>query len=208
MPREHTGSWAQGRSCRLLPGLATLCRRTGSTSMCVPSSPHVGPDALTEARQIGQKDHERSGEYVCSIKGTDESKRNMNVHRADLLDQLIALVPSEVSHFDRRCSAYTPLDDGRVELTFSAKTGQEERTTVDVAIAADGIKSAVRRSMYERLGLDLESQAARYAEWIAWRGLVPRATFEEAMGKGAEVKMMHMGEGRHMYVTQSLTRKS
>jgi hypothetical protein len=54
--------------------------------------------------------------------------------------------------------------------------------------------------MFERKGLDLEKQKAVYSEWTAWRGMIPRAKFEEAFGKGANDKLMHCGSKKHILV--------
>jgi salicylate hydroxylase len=40
-------------------------------------------------------------------------------------------------------------------------------------IASDGIKSTLRKHLYERKGLDLETQQAVYSDWVAWRGMIP-----------------------------------
>ncbi|KAL8279801.1 hypothetical protein RQP46_007896 [Phenoliferia psychrophenolica] len=58
--------------------------------------------------------------------------------------------------------------------------------------------SALRGHLFARLGLDLTTQIAKYSEWVAWRGLIPRKQFHEAMGPNARAKMMHCGTGRHI----------
>lgn len=45
-------------------------------------------------------------------------------------------------------------------------------------VASDGIKSSVRRAMYERKGLDLQKQQAVYSEWVAVSSF-PLSGFEE-----------------------------
>ena len=44
----------------------------------------------------------------------------------------------------------------------------------------------------------MPSQVAKYSEWIAWRGLIPRVKFEEVFGKEQNIKSMHLGQGRHI----------
>ena len=83
-------------------------------------------------------------------------------------------------------------------MTLNFATDPPTFAEADVIVSSDGIKSHLRGHLFSRLGLDLESQTARYSEWIAWRGMIPRATFHEAMGKTACVKMMHVGQGRHI----------
>lgn len=81
---------------------------------------------------------------------------------ADFLDQLIQRVPKSIAHFKHRCTGYKPHSEG-VTLEFADGTSAE----ADVLVASDGIKSSVRRAMYERKGLDLQKQQAVYSEWVA-----------------------------------------
>lgn len=116
--------------------------------------------------------------------------------RADFLDELIRRVPSNMAHFNHRIESYHPHADG-VTLNFANGATAE----ADVLVASDGIKSRVRQCMYERRGWDLEKQKAKYSEWVAWRGLVPRERFEQVFGQGARDKMMLCGQGRHILVS-------
>lgn len=58
------------------------------------------------------------------------------------------------------------MDDAEVTLHFDDQPDQK----CDVLIASDGVKSRIRKCLYQRKGLDVASQTARYAEWVAWRG--------------------------------------
>ncbi|KAM0746314.1 FAD/NAD(P)-binding domain-containing protein [Meredithblackwellia eburnea MCA 4105] len=144
---------------------------------------------------IGQGDHEKAGEYVCTVKSRNTTGVNINVHRADFLDQLVKLLPAGVAKFNHRCNSYTPHENG---ITLHFDGDENKDAEADLVISSDGIKSPIRRHMYTRLNLDLESQNAKYSEWIAWRGLIPRSKFNEAMGQNANPKMMHMGNDRHI----------
>jgi salicylate hydroxylase len=88
-----------------------------------------------------------------------------NVHRADFLDGTIKLIKSECAKFNHVCTTYTPHENG-ITLHFENQEDQE----ADILIATDGVKSRIRRHLYTRKNLSLESQTAKYAEWIAWRG--------------------------------------
>lgn len=88
----------------------------------------------------------------------------MSCNSADFLDQLIKRVPESIAHFKHRCMGYKPHSEG-VTLEFADGTSAE----ADVLVASDGIKSSVRRAMYERKGLDLQKQQAVYSEWVAVR---------------------------------------
>ncbi|SGZ31121.1 BQ5605_C047g12310 [Microbotryum silenes-dioicae] len=143
---------------------------------------------------VGTKDHAQSGKDIYSLRGKMAGRGN--VHRADFLDGLIQLLPTDQAHFNKRCINYTPHSSG-VTLHFADSTTAE----ADVLIASDGIKSVLREAMYVRKGFRdeaLEIQRARYSEWIAWRGMVERAEFERIFGKGASDKRMLLGQGRHI----------
>lgn len=114
---------------------------------------------------------------------------------ADFLNELIAILPDGLATFNRRCTSYTPHENG---VTLNFQTDPPTHAEADVIVSSDGIKSHIRGHLFSRLGLDMESQKARYSEWIAWRGMIPRAEFEAAMGKNARAKMMHCGLGRHI----------
>lgn len=114
---------------------------------------------------------------------------------ADFLNELIALVPREVIHFDRRCTSYSPSSD---HITLSFVNGPP--ATADVVIASDGIKSRVREQLYERKGLPTELQKAHYSEWTVWRGFIPRERFDAIMGPDYPPKQMHCGRDRHLTV--------
>ncbi|ORY88156.1 hypothetical protein BCR35DRAFT_277208 [Leucosporidium creatinivorum] len=134
---------------------------------------------------------EQSGDMICKVRGKNAARGN--VHRADFLDQLIKRVPESIAHFKHRCTGYKPHSEG-VTLQFADGTSAE----ADVLVASDGIKSSVRRAMYERKGLDLQKQQAVYSEWVAWRGLIPRAKYEEVWGKGGHNKLMLCGDKKHI----------
>jgi salicylate hydroxylase len=99
----------------------------------------------------------------------------------------------EVARFNHICTGYTASTE-QITLHFS----NQPDATADVVIASDGVKSRIRASLYTQKGLDLESQAARYSEWVAWRGLIPMADFKAAMGPDASVKEMLFGHRRHI----------
>ena len=122
----------------------------------------------------------------------------MRENSADFLDQLIKLLPSSIAHFNHRASHYTPHSSGAtLHFTNPSLTPAE----ADILICSDGIKSGLRAHLYERRGLDLRAQKARYSEWIAWRGLIGKKEFRSAFGEGMSDKMMHCGKGRHILVS-------
>src|SRR5262245_7685447 len=89
-------------------------------------------------------------------------------HRADLHAVLQRAVPAQSVRLSAKCTGVTQ-DANGVTLTFA-----DGRTAhADIAIGADGIRSAVRESLY---GPD----APRFTGHIVWRGLVPA----DALPKG------------------------
>lgn len=106
-------------------------------------------------------------------------------HRSQL-QQLLAKhlrAPSETLHFSKRLASYTepasPTSTDPIVLCF--KDGTE--ATCDVLVGSDGIRSAVRRTMYSALA-DAESDAAKagalrtmvepvWSGVVVHRGLVP-----------------------------------
>lgn len=108
------------------------------------------------------------------------------VHRADLLRMLLdALAPGTV-HLGAAVDRVT--DGGRtIEVNGT-------RRTVDVVVAADGIRSRVRASWPGDPGV-------RYAGYVAWRGVTDRpvgvgAGSGETVGRGLRFGIAPLADGR------------
>ena len=69
----------------------------------------------------------------------------MYFHRARFLDVLVKHLPSGVAHFRRRLATYSQLPSGIVNMEFADGTS----ASCDVLLGCDGIRSAVRRRMFE-----------------------------------------------------------
>ena len=70
------------------------------------------------------------------------------LRRADFLDVLLEHLPTNFrAHFGKRLASYT--DSGSEPVVLSFKDGFT--ATCDLLIGADGIKSATRKAMYEKL---------------------------------------------------------
>jgi len=90
-------------------------------------------------------------------------------HRADLHGVLQQALGTDCVRLNARCTGVTQRPDG-VTLAFA-----DGRTAgADVAIGADGIRSAVRESLF---GPD----APRFTGHIVWRGLVPTAALPKGL---------------------------
>lgn len=70
----------------------------------------------------------------------------------------------------------------------------------DLIVACDGVKSLLRKALYSKKGEDMSKQQEKYAEWIAWRGLVPGDKYIEAMGTPPVYSTMWLGLDRHILV--------
>jgi salicylate hydroxylase len=105
------------------------------------------------------------------------------IHRADLLSALAAVVPGERVHLGHRLTGLTDHGD-RVEARFANGNAAE----FDVLVGADGIHSAVRSILFG-------PEHPRFTGCVAYRGLVPA---ERLRALGLEVTaQVWMGPGRH-----------
>lgn len=95
------------------------------------------------------------------------------MRRADFLDSVSCLLREGATCFGARCSGYKQTEDG-ITLKFDNRPDE----TFDVVIACDGVKSKMRKCLYERKGLDVEKQVARYSKWVVWRGKLKLYTVE------------------------------
>lgn len=116
----------------------------------------------------------RTPAQTLSDKGTIGQS---SVHRAQFLDLLASILPDTVdAKFGRRLTGNTELPDGRIQLTFA----DGSTATCDVLIAFDGIKSAVRKSVYPERE---DGIPPRWTGTYAYRGLVPYDRLKEAIGQ-------------------------
>ncbi|PWY70935.1 salicylate hydroxylase [Aspergillus heteromorphus CBS 117.55] len=115
------------------------------------------------------------------------------VHRAHFLNELIKLVPKEISHFNKHLDdIHERLSDGKLVLKFADGSDAE----ADLVIGCDGIKSRVRQII---VGADHPSANPSYTHKYAYRGLVPMDKAVEAIGEElASNACMHMGPGGHI----------
>jgi salicylate hydroxylase len=83
------------------------------------------------------------------------------LHRADLLDMLVAALPQGIVQTGARVTTVTQTASG-ARLTFADGRSEE----ADVVVGCDGIHSVVRETL-------LGKQPARYTGHMCWRALVP-----------------------------------
>lgn len=94
-------------------------------------------------------------------------------HRADMLKILENNVPKEYRpHFNKRLISYEDTSPSPITLKFEDGSS----ATCDILVGADGIKSAVRMSMFERLADNTEDgvQAEVYRRCVepSWSGII------------------------------------
>ena len=111
-------------------------------------------------------------------------------HRSELLNLLGGHVrdADKVFHFSKRLDTYLePADGASGPVTLKFKDGTE--ATCDLLVGSDGVRSAVRRTMYTLLAeeaIDQEKAAElrahiepKWSGWITIRGLIPGAMLSE-----------------------------
>lgn len=106
------------------------------------------------------------------------------IHRADLLQMLLAKLPSALIHTGHRCSGFEQ-DDERAVVSFE----NGGRVEVDVVVAADGIHSTLQQYVAGP-STPLPSGS------VAYRGVVPAASVSWPAG----AMRNWLGEGKHFLV--------
>ncbi|EJT99712.1 FAD/NADP-binding domain-containing protein [Dacryopinax primogenitus] len=115
----------------------------------------------------------RREEPICTVKSPGGQ---ITIHRADLLDLLLSHLPEDRVRFRKHLVQFEHLEYG-VWLEFSDGTKEE----ADVLLAADGIRSTMRRLMYARTG-QVDLQEPRWSGCLAYRALVPSHLVRAAVG--------------------------
>ncbi|KZT55888.1 FAD/NAD(P)-binding domain-containing protein [Calocera cornea HHB12733] len=117
----------------------------------------------------------------------------MNTHRAELLELLLAHVPASCVKFQKQLIRYSQQPGGSITVAFRDGTQEE----CDVLLGADGIKSTVRKLMYEARG-DLALQEPRWSGSYAYRALVPTEKVLAAVGRTiTSTPMMWLAPSQH-----------
>ncbi|KDQ56872.1 hypothetical protein JAAARDRAFT_36352 [Jaapia argillacea MUCL 33604] len=130
-------------------------------------------------------------------------------HRAEFQQAILKNLPSSChTHFNKRLTTYTePSTDSPIILSFQDGT----TSTCDVLLGADGIKSAVRRTMLENQIAQASPEESRellervppmWSGTVAYRGLIPRPILEAKWPKhqAFNFAMNYMGQDRHIVV--------
>ncbi|OCH96306.1 FAD/NAD(P)-binding domain-containing protein [Obba rivulosa] len=151
------------------PNASWVLKDIGVLDEVLAKAREARPNMQTFRFMSGMQGHEIFYEYPC---GPDDV--GLGVHRASYIDALVHLFDPNLAHFNKRCTAVniSPHNPSRYVLHFTDGTTHE----ADVVLGADGIKSAVRSAVTG------EPSAARvaFSNTVAYRGLVPWKTIEEA----------------------------
>jgi salicylate hydroxylase len=172
---------------------------------------NLSPNALKAFRYLGIEDAAidigvqsveqvirsfRSGRVIARPKRSGDIAARygasfLTIHRADLLDTLVAPLPAGMIHLDAACVGVESREDGAA-VTFADGRSVE----ADIVIGADGIHSVVRDSLFGRT-------EPRFTGCICWRGLVPR----EALADPRYAEEMIAWWGPHGHVVQYPVRR-
>jgi salicylate hydroxylase len=106
------------------------------------------------------------------------------IHRADLLDVLLSVVPSETIELGRKCTRVEQ-DESAVRLSFADGSTAE----ADVVIGADGVHSGVRDAVVGGMPTTFSGQCA-------WRCLIPAREASQFALRPAQT--LWVGPGRHV----------
>jgi salicylate hydroxylase len=106
------------------------------------------------------------------------------IHRADLLDILLSVVPSETIELGRKCTGLEQ-DEGAARLSFADGSTAE----ADVVIGADGVHSGVRDAV-------VEGMPTTFSGLCAWRCLIPAQEASQFALRPAQT--LWVGPGRHV----------
>ncbi|PWY99845.1 FAD/NAD(P)-binding domain-containing protein [Testicularia cyperi] len=127
-----------------------------------------------------------------------------SIHRAELLETFVKKVPKEICQFGKRVRQIVPLDGKeQVELHFEDGTTH----TTDLVIGCDGIHSRVRGALDANKAGPSAVSGSDNLQWSgtwAYRGLIPRGKFVEAVGeKGefyAKTAQMFLAKNSHILI--------
>ena len=103
-------------------------------------------------------------------------------HRADLLDTLVAELPSERL---RLASAVVAVRDTQSEAVVELESGEE--IECDLVIGADGLRSTIRTCLFG-------DEPARFTGFVVWRAIVPAEAVPERFARKITT---WLGVGRH-----------
>ncbi|KAH8107255.1 FAD/NAD-P-binding domain-containing protein [Cristinia sonorae] len=122
-------------------------------------------------------------------------------HRAHFLDVLVDHLPKGVAHFGKRLASYSETAEG-VELAFTDGSS----ASFDVLIGCDGIKSTIRKQMYEEEASKGKPHLLQHVDpiWsgtMTYRSLIPAERLQEVAGHKHRVMddaIVYCGKSKHV----------
>lgn len=128
---------------------------------------------------------------IAKVRTTDERKTGLSsVHRANFLNAIARLVPSNAIHFGKKLSTLESGPHGNYQLLFEDRS----LATADLVIGCDGIRSRVRQLI---LGKSSPTEDCVFTSKYAFRGLVPMPDARSVIGDQlAGNSQMYLGPGR------------
>ena len=137
----------------------------------------------------------KSGRYITRIRRGDFRQKygapNLTVHRADLLDVLRGALKTTEIRLGKKCIGVES-GNGMAAARFADGSSVE----ADIVVGADGIHSAVRKSLF---GAD----APRFTGCICWRGMAPA----DAVPRDIDIADGTMWMGPHGHVVHYRVRR-
>lgn len=139
-----------------------------------------------------------SGRWLTRIPGPDlvaaAGTSVIGIHRESLHRLLRDAVPAEALVSDARVVSVTPAPRGGASVAF-VRGGTERSTTADLVVAADGIGSLVRGSLWP------EHPGPLYSGITAWRSVTREpesvdVTVTSSWGPGTEFGIVPLADGR------------
>jgi salicylate hydroxylase len=115
----------------------------------------------------------------------------LTIHRADLREVLAGALPDSIFHLGHQCTGVEP---GATASTAGFENGRD--IEADIIVGADGIRSAVRASMFG-------AGDPRFTGCVCWRGMVPM----EALAPADRVMEMTAWWGPHGHVVHYPVRR-
>lgn len=112
------------------------------------------------------------------------------VHRARLLDEMVALMPKDIAVFKKALTGIEELGTGEVRVKFADGTD----AVVDAVIGCDGVRSVVRDILFSGVNVRPE-----YSGEYGYRALVPAEQLVEALGEDLALNgQIYSGYGRYI----------
>ncbi|HET6607610.1 MAG TPA: FAD-dependent monooxygenase [Rhodopila sp.] len=155
---------------------------------------HLGLGDALEATAVTQPvsdyRHYRTGKTLRRVVRADDrtlfGAPHLRMHRWDLqtamVDRLADVAPGAL-HLGRRVTSLSRLPAGDTELTFQ----DGGTTTAEIVVAADGIRSETRESLFH-------PAPPTFSGFIAWRGLVSTQGLPPPLLES----VVSFGQGRHL----------